>query len=119
MTCDCANLQDLFKLESRPRFEAGTDKIAAENWVRLHRCRSCGQLWRIDEWDKYQTRFVVRVPSAEAWETFDPVELQKQFLITSRGGLSDAKCVWSGCRNPQVKGVAYCADHLFQTGARE
>jgi len=119
MSCDCSNLPDLFKIESRPGFEAGAERIAVGNWVRLHQCRSCGQLWRIDEWDKYQAQFAVRVPSAEAWESFDASELQKQFLVSARGGLTDAKCAWSGCKNCQVKGVAYCADHLFQTGARE
>lgn len=119
MKCDCTNLPDLFKLESRPELEAETEEIAVGNWVRLHKCRSCGQLWRIDESDRLQTQFVVRIPSAEIWETFDASELQKQFLISSRGGLSATKCIWAGCGNPQVKGVAYCADHLFQTGARE
>jgi hypothetical protein len=119
MNCECAGLPDLFKLESRPRFASETNQIAVGNWVRLHQCGSCGQLWRIDEWDKYQSQFAVRVPSAETWEAFDASELQKQFLISSRGGLEDSECAWSGCFHPRVKGVAYCVDHLLRTGARE
>jgi hypothetical protein len=93
--------------------------VAVGNWVRLHRCKACGQLWRIDEWDKYQTQFAAKVPSFEGWESFDTSKLQKDFLIQSRGGLTQSECSWAGCKNAQVKGVAYCADHLFETGARE
>jgi hypothetical protein len=119
MECSCTSVPDLFKLDSYPEFESRTEKVAIGNWVRLHRCIHCGQLWRLDEWDKYQTRFAVRIASFEGWQDFDATPLQKAILVQARGGLADARCIWSGCDKPQVKGVAYCADHLFQTGARE
>jgi hypothetical protein len=119
MRCNCDSLPDLFKLDSRQGFESGTERVAVGNWVRLHRCAGCGQLWRLDEWDKYQTRFAVRIPSFDGWEAFDATPLQKAFLVQARGGLTGATCIWAGCGKLQVKGVVYCADHLFQTGARE
>jgi len=119
MECICAGMADLFKLDSCPGFESRTDRVAVGNWVRLHRCANCGQLWRLDEWDKYQTQFAVRIPSVEGWEDFDATPLQKGFLVQSRGGLGEARCIWAACRNPQVRGGFYCAHHLFETGVRE
>jgi uncharacterized Zn finger protein (UPF0148 family) len=119
MPCECAQLPDIFKLAIRPSFEASVDKIAVGIWVRLHKCPVCGQHWRIDESDKLQTQFVVRIPSIEGWERFDASSLAKEFLVQSRGGLTNRTCMYSGCTEFQVNGVAYCANHLYQTGARE
>jgi hypothetical protein len=117
--CECAKLPDLFKLESQPGFDKRTTRIATGNWIHLHRCAACGQSWRIDEWDKFQVQFVVRIPPGVEWETFDSSPLQKQFLVRSRGGLTHTECAWSGCHGKAVQGVAYCAEHLYQTGVRE
>jgi hypothetical protein len=119
MSCRCDKFPDLFKLDSYTEFEQGTERVAVGNWIRLHRCKTCNLLWRIDEWDKYQIQFAAKVPSIDGWESFDTSKLQKDFLIKSRGGLVQAECAWVGCKNLQVKGAAYCADHLFETGARE
>src|SRR3546814_2487953 len=96
-----------------------TIRVATGNWVHLHTCATCGQLWRIDEWDKYQVQFVVRIPPGIQWEAFDSSPLQRQFLVRSRGGLADAECAWSGCHGKAVQGVAYCVENLFPTGERE
>ena len=119
MSCICAELPDLFKLETYPGFKESTVRVASGNWVHLHKCTSCGQLWRLDEWDKYQVQFVVRIPLSTDWEQFDAVPLQKQFLVQSHGGLSLEQCIWHGCQNKRVQGVVYCVEHLYQTGARE
>ena len=119
MTCICAELPDLFKLEAHPGFIEGTVRLATGNWVHLHKCANCGQLWRMDEWDKYQVQFVVRIPSGTDWEQFDAAPLQKQFLVQSRGGLSKEQCIWRGCQGKRVNGVVYCVEHLYKTGARE
>lgn len=119
MNCACASLPDLFKLEACPGFEKATVRLASGNWVHLHKCSTCGQLWRLDEWDKYQTQFVVRIPAGADWELFDATPLQKNFLVQSRGGLTDEQCIWHGCQEKRLKGVVYCVEHLYQTGARE
>jgi hypothetical protein len=119
MSCSCAKLPDLFKLGSHAGLEQRAGQIAVGNWACLHRCEACGQLWRIDEWDKYQTQFAAKVPVVDGWESFDTTGLQKDFLVKTRGGLTNTQCSWAGCKNVQVKDVAYCADHLLQTGARE
>jgi len=119
MVCDCATLPDIFKLETHPELEKRTVEVATGSWVRLHRCKECSQLWRIDEWDKYQIQFVVRVPPGTSWQELDADPLQKQFLLQSRGGATNSECAWAGCHGSAVRGVAYCIDHLYETGARE
>lgn len=119
MSCSCTNLPDLFKLETYPDFILGTVRVATGYWVHLHKCTNCDQLWRLDEWDKYQSQFVVRIPSNIDWTQFDATSLQKQFLVQSRGGLSQELCGWHGCQSKCVNGVAYCVEHFYQTGARE
>jgi hypothetical protein len=64
-------------------------------------------------------QFVARIPPGVKWEAFDASPLQKQFLIQSRGGLTEDECQWFGCQGKTVKGVAYCVEHLYETGARE
>jgi hypothetical protein len=115
----CVNLPVPFKLEDCPGFEETAVPLATGNWVHLHKCSTCGQLWRIDEWDKYQVQFVVRIPAGQDWEQFDASTLQKQFLIQSRGGLSQEQCIWHGCQGKRVQGVVYCVEHLYQTGVKE
>lgn len=118
--CECCDLPNIFKLETRPRFEVATVRIAQGNWVWLHRCTECSQLWRVDAFDYRGPQFVVRIPAGADWEKFDATELHKQFLIASRGGLKSESCMWLGCSRPQVKGeVVYCVEHLYQTGTRE
>lgn len=118
--CQCATLQEVIYFESKPNeFESTLVKISVGNWVKLFRCSECKQLWRIDEWDKYQTQFAIKVPNIETWESYDATPFQKQLLLQFRGGLSNDICNWARCEKPSVKGVAFCIDHLFETGARK
>jgi hypothetical protein len=118
--CQCSTLPETIYLESKPSgFDLTLVELAVGNWVKLFRCSACKQLWRIDEWDKYQTQFAAKVPDIEAWESYDTTPFQKQLLLQSRGGLSNDICNWAACGKPAVKGVAFCIDHLFETGARK
>ena len=119
MSCPCSKLPQLVKVEDHNDLLKCLEKIEAGNWVSLFRCRECKQHWRVDDWDKLQIQFAVKISEAIHWQEFDDIPLHKQFLLESRGGLTEEKCIWQGCSNYQVKGVAYCIDHLFQTGARE
>jgi hypothetical protein len=118
MKCQCSQFPDIVKLDDHPvvgRF----DELETGVWMRLVRCPHCGQLWSVDEWEKYQTQFAVRIPQREGWREFDATPFRRHYLIQSRGGLTDEKCVWKGCEQRRVHGVVYCADHLYQTGARD
>jgi hypothetical protein len=73
----------------------------------------------VDEWDKYQTLYAIKVPSKDNWEKFDGTFLIKERMIQNRGGLEvDVKCIWENCGLNAVLGSTYCVDHLYDTGAR-
>lgn len=120
MKCKCSKLPDVFYLEEGPKtFEKGLHQKDMANWMRLYSCPHCGTMWAIDEWDKYQIQVVSRVINKGSWADQDTIQQRKQLLLKSRGGLTDAECIWVGCHEKQVKGVVYCLDHLWETGARK
>ena len=118
MSCHCSQLPDIVKLDDHPAI-GRFDELETGNWVRLLRCPRCGQLWSVDEWDKYQARFAVKIPQRDGWRQFDTTRFRRQYLVKARGGLTDEKCIWQDCDHRRVRGVVYCAEHLYQTGARE
>ena len=121
MTCVCSKLPDFFFLEEGPKgFESSLEQkdTSVPNWKNLCRCRSCGALWAIDEWDKYHDQVASRVRDVSHWDE-DSEEERKKLLLKSRGGLSDEPCAWLGCEKRSVRGVAYCLNHLYATGARK
>ena len=93
--------------------------IERKNWKILCRAKSDGSYWILDETDKYQTRFLVRLPCPENWSEFDTVELEKNLLLESRGGLSGDNCLWKQCGQKALIGSAYCLDHTYEAGTRE
>ncbi|MBG13737.1 MAG: metal-binding protein [Thalassobium sp.] len=86
------------------------------DWVKLMECPVCGQLYKVDEWDKYQTCYAVKVPSPEGWREFDGERLIKERMMENRGGLASKVCMRSGCEEKQVNGSAYCVNHLYAGG---
>ncbi|MDF7827063.1 hypothetical protein P4B35_23775 [Pontiellaceae bacterium B12227] len=120
MKCQCHNLPAAFYLEEAPKgFEKTLIHKDSGNWVWLGLCSKCGTYWSVEEWDKYSYQVVVRVADKDKWKDQDTVAIGKNLLLKSRGGLSDDECRWAECHQKQVKGVYYCLDHLWDTGARK
>jgi hypothetical protein len=123
MTCSCEELPEFaYYIPGRSlsrKLRPVTKPVAKSEWRELIRCEVCGTHWRIDAADKYQERFVWKIGSFRGdWATVEFVEKQKALLLEQRGGEVDEPCVWLGCEKKRVKGVAYCIDHLYATGAR-
>lgn len=121
MTCVCEKLPDCFYLEEAPKgFEASLahKETSVPNWRDLMACRECRTLWAIDEWEKYHPQVVSRVRDPGNWAACSE-ENRKALLLRSRGGTTDEKCAWLGCEKKRVRGVAFCIDHLYATGARK
>lgn len=93
--------------------------VATENWRRLYRHKGDGSHWALDEWDQYQERFLVRVKNLNSWATEDHSVAEKSLLLEQRGGESHALCMWRGCGQRAVRGVAICVDHLYAQGVRK
>ncbi|MGJ8653574.1 MAG: hypothetical protein ACSHX8_09910 [Opitutaceae bacterium] len=119
MKCKCQSLDDVFYIDQAPRaFEKKLRKIDTGDWMQLCECPVCGQLWAVDEWDKYSWQVVSRVSDPNAWSDSKRIEERKALLLRERGGTTDDECMWADCHEKQVKGVAYCLEHLWNTGAR-
>ena len=121
MSCQCAKLPDAFYLDTAPTGFAESLKakhhFAGEDWKRLCVCKVCDASWALDEWDKGHDQVASRVKDPSKWNV-ESEDMRKHLLLESRGGLTDERCVWQDCQGNQVKGVAYCLDHLYATGAR-
>jgi hypothetical protein len=119
MKCICGSLLEVFYLDSAGAgFMQPLRERSAENWKRLYQCESCGVYWAVDEWDKYAHQVASRVSSPTEWDTASDQQ-RKKLLLQARGGLTSEKCIWAGCAALRVKGVAFCIDHLYATGARK
>lgn len=118
--CTCIEQPTLIDISnSHSDFKSRLHQLDVGNWVLLMQCPDCGQHYKVDEWDKYQTCYAVKVPSRDNWESCDSKLLIKNQMVENRGGYTHDLCIWSGCSLKQVKGSAYCVNHLYSTGARE
>ena len=117
MNCLCSKLPQTFYLDEAPDgFVRHLLRQDAANWMVLYSCPTCGALWVVDEWDKYQWQVAGRITSRENWAGDTRIVERKQLLVASRNGLTDEECLWSGCSQRRVKGVVFCVDHLWEMG---
>ena len=117
--CDCHDLPDIIKVSDEPAFEGRLELLETGGWITLWRCVICGDYWKVDGVDKYQVQFAVRIHDPSQWQILNDTALRKAYLLKSRSGLTEEKCIWAGCNGRRVKGVVYCVDHLYETGACE
>ena len=120
MQCSCDHVPHAFFADEAPAgWRESLQRDAQGNWKTLERCPTCGRRFALDVWDKYQPQVVIRVHDVERWETeADDVVFRKALLLRARGGHQVGTCGWADCTQPKVRGVAYCLDHLWSTGAR-
>jgi hypothetical protein len=118
--CKCDSLPEIFFLDSAPGdWLSGLNEQFSGDWKILYHCPRCGQMFSVDIWDKYQEQVVVRITNPKCWEQeADSVALRKTLLLRNRGGTEERLCIWAGCEKRRVQGMAYCLDHLWETGVR-
>jgi len=120
MPCQCSKLPEIVRLDDYRSIGQDSDELESDVWKwQLVRCRNCGQLWSVDPWEKLERQFAIKISQQDGWRELDKTPLRMEFLIQSRGGLTDEKCIWAHCSGRRVRGVTLCAFHLFQSGARE
>ena len=117
--CSCEEQPTLVDISNaHSDFTGKLKEIAVGNWVMLMQCPDCNQLWKVDAWDKLQSLYAVKIANDSEWENFDSEALIKERIIENRGGLTPLECMRSGCNQKQVKGSAFCINHLYETGTR-
>jgi hypothetical protein len=87
--------------------------IEKKPWYLLYQNNSDKSFWRLDEWDKYQEQFFVKLNSTENWQNFDAKELQIELLRNTKG-VSDNICIWNNCNRLALQGLAYCERHAYE-----
>ncbi|MGY6217382.1 hypothetical protein ACW73L_19685 [Methylolobus aquaticus] len=118
MTCQCSTLPEALYLDDYPPgFRETLTLIATGDWVELYRSQ-CGQMWRIDGYDKLRTQLAIKIREMHGWEQIDSKPLVLDLLTRSHGGCSDTRCLMADCRDLALKGLAFCAEHLYAAGVR-
>ncbi|TEW47648.1 metal-binding protein [Psychromonas algicola] len=114
--CDCNEQENVIDITNNHKaFQNGLIALDFGNWEKLMECSECGQLWKVSEFEKYQTLYAVKVPDLNDWEDVGDA-LIKEKIVQDRGGITEQECMFSGCEHKQVKDSAYCIDHLYETG---
>lgn len=118
--CSCQDYSVLIDItQQHAAFKAKLTLLDIGDWVLLMQCPDCQQLYKVDEWDKYQTCYAVKLPLADNWTAFDSESLIKAQIVKQRGGLSEQLCIYAGCHTQQINGSAYCVDHLYASGTHK
>jgi hypothetical protein len=92
--------------------------IESQNWRDLYRATD-GTYWRLDAYDKYQTRYLLRIDDLDTWWQFDSTALEKELLRQSRSESPNRRCRWINCENPALHKLEICVDHAYSQGLRE
>lgn len=125
MIPDCDQLPESIRLEHdvswlelAPRLIK--DGATNDGWIRIMRCRDCGQAWRVDEPDKGHVALAIKVPTIDkaAWSADADRAARLRYLERTWGGTGSATCVWQGCPRLALRDVAMCSEHLYQQGVR-
>jgi len=119
MQCSCGSRGDLVEIGHHyAEFVAGLRCLEIGQWIKLLQCLDCGQFWRTDEWDKYQTLYALKLSSPKGWESVDIKSLIIERMVENHGGLDASFCLAKNCKLQALKGRAYCGQHFYDTGAR-
>jgi hypothetical protein len=123
MNCECNQLPRIFNVETYPnRLMSHLELVNRKDsgWRELYKCSVCGQHWQVDVLDRLQVNCAIRIDNLDEWPDFDDKPVRVQYLIDSRGGLSEAECVMAGCKNKALQSLAYCPKHGYEdVGLRE
>ena len=95
------------------------EEVAHSDWHVLYRRMTDGSLWRLEREDRLQQRFLVRVEEQATWKDLDSSAMEKDLLLTTRGGVSRDKCVVAGCQERALLLSAFCLEHTYERGVRK
>lgn len=112
MQCKCTELQNCTNYgESEEEFVRDFEFVDEQPWLRLYRCKSCNTYWQLDVGDR--SDFAIKVAQPENWLEFDDCPFRREFFVRFHGGEEQHKCIWAGCQNPALKGMAICVNHAY------
>ena len=114
-SCNCRILENTLAIKSsRNAFVANFEKLETsnENWAELFKCNICEQRWVVQvgaEMDReYNYAFKTEVPTLNA---FDFQKANFDLEAHKHGGFSNDICMFLGCEQKALKGIAFCPKH--------
>ncbi len=120
MKCICKDIKNVSYLEDvSDTFLDNLELIDSETLYDLYKCKRCKQYWRINNLDKFIHQFVIKLKNKANWENEDFSDIEKEFILESRGGVGEDECMKYGCGKKVVKSTAYCIDHLYELGVKK
>lgn len=121
MTCECDHLPNVFNIETYPQgLTSHIELVDRTVWLTLQKCENCKQLWQLDNIDRLQVNLAIKFDKNVEWSDFDDKPSRFQYLIDSRGGVSEEICIMEGCKRQALKSLAHCPVHAFDhVGLRE
>ena len=94
------------------RIESEFELIDRKDWNILYRNKVDNSYWRLDESDKLQEQFFVRLESKENWIEYNDQSLRMELLKTNRG-TTDQECSWKGCNKNSLNEMSICEFHAY------
>ncbi len=80
-----------------------------DGWRKVLSCPECSQVWLVDEYDKVQSLFALKIDSPDDLSESKFLDIHKRFLIKEHGGETRETCLMAHCENRAVKDFAFCA----------
>jgi hypothetical protein len=99
--------------EIHDRINTDFELIEKKEWYLLYQNKTDKTYWRLDQYDKLQQQYFVKVDNLERWEDFDDKELRIELLKKTRGVIKE-KCMWSQCERNRLKDLVYCERHAYE-----
>ena len=86
--------------------------VRAKQDAGLYVCPVCRCYWQVDHMQRGPQ--AIKVSDPLRWESFDDRPYRLKFLEQWHGGRSLERCIWAGCQEPALNGIAFCVEHAYQ-----
>ena len=116
MICNCDKMRIRVTGWRTDSYFENMDQVAEDSggWRKILRCPKCSQKWLVDEYDKVQDLFGIKIYNPNDTSDSKLLALHKDCLLEKYGGESDLLCQMANCENYAVTSFAFCAECLIQ-----
>lgn len=110
--CKCKSCPSALEIcNDYSKFISTLRELEWNNWKSLMKCSVCGQLWRVDSWEKYHATFAVKIMESTGWRELSCKELIKPIMLEVCAGYSDETCGFENCLELKLKLSKFCLEH--------
>jgi hypothetical protein len=118
--CDCGELDDIVSCgddENEFIRQRRLRLLRAKQDAGLYGCPDCNSYWQVDH--RQRGPQAIKVSEPFKWDSFDDRPYRRKLLERWHGGCSSERCIWAGCKEMALNGIAFCVEHAYpQLSAR-